>query len=87
MEKTILESFLKGFAPSEQATYSKIKEYIKEIFGVNVHTQDIAEIKSLCGLEKRPNYNKSQKAEPKIRHCVPQKAQYIKSALNHFGLI
>ncbi|MCQ4835752.1 23S rRNA (uracil(1939)-C(5))-methyltransferase RlmD [[Clostridium] symbiosum] len=78
---------IKYRSKERQATYPKIKEYIKDKFGVNVHTQDIAEVKSLCGLEKRPNYNKSKKAEPKIRHCVPEKAEYIKSALNYYGLI
>lgn len=78
---------IKYRSKERQATYPKIKEYIKETFGVNVHTQDIAEVKSLCGLEKRPNYNKPKKAESKIRHCVPEKAEYIKNALNHFGLI
>lgn len=78
---------IKYRSKERQATYPKIKEYIKDKFGVNVHTQDIAEVKSLCGLEKRPNYNKSKKVEPKIRHCVPEKAEYIKSALNHYGLI
>lgn len=78
---------IKYRSKERQATYLKIKEYIKETFGVNVHTQDIAEVKSLCGLEKRQNYNKSKKAAPKIRHCVPKKVEYIKSALIHFGIL
>ena len=37
--------------PQEKATYSKIKEYVKEKYGVNVHTSYIAQVKRMCGLD------------------------------------
>ncbi len=77
----------KYLSKERQATYPKIKEYVKNNFGVNVHTQQIAEVKTLCGLEKRPNYNISKKEEQQIRKCPPEKVKYIKCALEYFGLL
>lgn len=37
--------------PREKVTYPKIKKYVKENYGVNVHTRYIAEVKRKCGLE------------------------------------
>ena len=33
------------YTPQEKATYSKIKEYVKDKCGVNVHTSYIAQVK------------------------------------------
>lgn len=48
-----------NYLPDENATYQKIKEYVKEKYGVNVHTRDITEVKLMCGIEMGENYNKS----------------------------
>ena len=33
-----------NYTPEEKATYSKIKEYVKDKYGVNVHTSYIAQV-------------------------------------------
>lgn len=76
-----------NYTPEEKATYSKIKEYVKEKYGVNVHTSYIAQVKRMCGLDKGENYNKSKKENPEVKQCPQEKVEYIKDALRHFKLI
>ena len=40
----------KNYMPQEKETYQNIKEYVKEKYGVNVHTSYIAHVKRMCGL-------------------------------------
>ena len=76
-----------NYTPQEKATYSKIKEYVKDKYGVNVHTSYIAQVKRMCGLDMGKNYNKSKKENPEVKQCPQEKVEYIKDALRHFGLI
>lgn len=76
-----------NYTPQEKATYSKIKEYVKDKYGVNVHTSYIAQVKRMCGLDMGENYNKSKKENPEVKQCPKEKVEYIKDALKHFGLI
>ena len=76
-----------NYTPQEKATYSKIKEYVKEKYGVNVHTSYIAQVKRMCGLDMGENYNKSKKGNPEVKQCPQEKVEYIKDALKHFKLI
>ena len=76
-----------NYTPQEKATYSKIKEYVKEKYGVNVHTSYIAQVKCMCGLDMGENYNKSKKENPEVKKCPQEKVEYIKDALRHFKLI
>ena len=76
-----------NYTPQEKATYQKIKEYVKEKYGVNVHTSYIAQVKRMCGLDIGENYNKSKKKNPEVKQCPQEKVEYIKDALKHFGLI
>ena len=66
-----------NYRPKEKATYQNIKKYVKDNFGVNVHTRYIAEVKRMCGLEMGENHHKSQKENPEIKHCPPAKMMYI----------
>ena len=75
-----------NYTPQEKATYSKIKEYVKDKYGVNVHTSYIAQVKRMCGLDMGENYNKSKKENPEVKQCPQEKVEYIKDALRHFGL-
>lgn len=75
------------YLPKEKGTYQKIKEYVKNKYGVNVHTSYIAQVKRMCGLDMGENYNKSKKENPEIAQCPPEKVEYIKDALEHFKLI
>lgn len=76
-----------NYTPEEKATYSKIKEYMKEKYGVNVHTSYIAQVKRMCGLDMGENYNKSKKENPEVKQCPQEKVEYIKDALRYFKLI
>ena len=76
-----------NYTPQEKATYSKIKEYVKEKYGVNVHTSYIAQVKRMCGLDMGENYNKSKKENQEVKQCPQEKVEYIKDALRHFKLI
>ena len=76
-----------NYTSQEKATYSKIKEYVKEKYGVNVHTSYIAQVKRMCGLDMGENYNKSKKEIPEVKQCPQEKVEYIKDALVYFGII
>ena len=75
------------YKPEERVTYGNIKEYVKCKYGVNVHTRHVAEVKRMCGLEMRELYHKSKKDDPQVKHCPPEKIEYIKEALRHFGVL
>jgi len=76
-----------NYTPEEKATYQKIKDYVKNKYGVNVHTSYIAQVKRMCGLDMGENYNKSKKKNPEVKQCPQEKVEYIKDALRHFGVI
>ena len=76
-----------NYTPQEKATYSKIKEYVKEKYGVNVHTSYIAQVKRMCGLDMGENYNKSKKENPQVKQCPQENVEYIEDALRYFKLI
>ncbi len=76
-----------NYTPAEKATYGKIKEYVKEKYGVNVHTRYIAEVKRMCGLDMGENYNISKEENPEVKHCPQEKVEYIKDALKYYGVI
>ena len=76
-----------NYTPEEKATYQKIKDYVKDKYGVNVHTSYIAQVKRMCGLDMGENYNKSKKENPEVKQCPQEKVEYIKDALRHFGEI
>ena len=79
--------FDSNYTPEERATYQKIKAYVKDKYGVNVHTSYIAQVKRMCGLDMGENYNKSKKENPEVKQCPQEKVEYIKDALEHFGLL
>ena len=76
-----------NYTPQEKATYSKSKEYVRDKYGVNVHTSYIEPVKRMCGLDMGENYNKSKKENPEVKQCLQEKVDYIKDALRHFKLI
>ena len=76
-----------NYTPEEKATYQKIKDYVKDKYGVNVHTSYIAQVKRMCGLDMGENYNKSKKENPEVKQCPQEKVEYIKDALRYYGLI
>lgn len=76
-----------NYIRKEKASYPNIKKYVKDKYGVNVHSRYIAEVKRLCGLEMGENYRKSKKENPDIKYCPSQKKEYIKEALRYFGVL
>ena len=76
-----------NYTPQEKATYSKIKEYVKDKYGVNVYAFYIAQVKRMCGLDMGENYNKSKKENPEVKQCPQEKVEYIKDALRHYNMI
>ena len=71
---------------SSTATYSEIKAYILEKYGLNVSSLHIAQIKDKCGFEKRDNYNIGE-GKSKELICPPEKEQAIMDAFKHFGML
>ena len=76
-----------NYTPEERATYQKIKEYVMDKYGVNVHTAHIAQVKRMCGLDMGENYNKSKKENPVVSLCPQEKVEYIRDALRYFNVI
>ncbi|MBQ8000412.1 MAG: 23S rRNA (uracil(1939)-C(5))-methyltransferase RlmD [Ruminococcus sp.] len=71
---------------SSTATYSEIKAYILEKYGLKVSSLYIAQIKDKCGFEKRENYNIGE-GKSKELICPPEKEQAIMDAFRHFGML
>ena len=72
----------------KKATYTNIKNYIKERYGVEVHSSYIAQVRRSCGLDMRECYNKSKKEIPiRVSQCPDSKAKYIREALVYFEAI
>lgn len=71
---------------SSTATYSEIKAYILEKYGLKVSSLYIAQIKDKCGFEKRDNYNIGE-GKSKELICPPEKEQAIMDAFRHFGVL
>ena len=89
--ETVVKLSLKKDTPkievTMEPTYQKIKDYVNDKYGVNVHTSYIAQVKRMCGLDMGENYNKSKKGNPEVKQCPQEKVEYIKDALKHFKLI
>ena len=71
---------------SSTATYSEIKAYILEKYGLKVSSLYIAQIKDKCGFEKRENYNIGE-GKSKELICPPEKEEAIMDAFRHFGML
>ena len=80
-------SGVSNYTPKEKATYQKIKQYVKDKYGVNMHTSYIAQVKRMCGFEMGENYNKSKKENPDMKQRPQEKIEYIKEALEYYGLL
>ena len=87
IEVTMCPDEESNYTPEEKATYQKIKDYVKDKYGVNVHTSYIAQVKRMCGLDMGENYNKSKKGNLEVKKCPQEKVEYIKDAMRYFKLI
>ena len=67
----------------EQPTYTQIKDYVMEKYGIKLHTVYIAEVKRMHGINMQAN---RRKTEPKY-NCPKDKIEVIEEALRHFNMI
>lgn len=72
---------------TEKVTYQKIKEYVKEKYGLNVHTKYIAEVKRKHGLPMHDAPNKVAVPKREYPGCPEEKVIAIEEALKYFGFI
>ncbi len=72
---------------TEKATYQKIREYVKEKYGLNVHTKYIAEVKRKHGLPMHEAPNKVDVPKREYPACPEEKVKAIEEALKYFVLI
>lgn len=72
---------------TEKATYQKIKEYVKEKYGMNVHTKYIAEVKRKHGLPMHDASNKVDVPKRDYPGCPDDKVKMIEEAFKFFGII
>jgi len=72
---------------TEKATYQKIKDYVKEKYGLNVHTKYIAEVKRKHGLPMHEAPNKVDVPKRGYPGCPEEKVKVIEEALRYFGII
>ncbi len=70
-----------------KASYTEIKEYIWENYGLKIPSAYIAQVKRKLGMEVRENYNLSKQENPRRSHCTPEKEEAILVALKHFGML
>ncbi len=76
-----------GIRTSERATYSEIKQYIKEKYNLNVSNLYIAQVKEKCGIDMRENFNLPKSEDSRQPKCPKEKEKAILEALKHFGLV
>ena len=84
----VLDCSTLGLTVAEaKATYAEIKAYVKEKYGVPVHSLYIAQIKKKYGLDMGVNYNISKKENARVPTCPKEKEVYIVDALKHFRML
>ena len=76
-----------AYKPKERVTYKMIKEYIEAKYGFKVHTAYIAEVKRDLGLPMYDAPNAVEELKQPRKHPTAEKAEAIKDALKHFGII
>ena len=67
-------------------TYPEIKAYVKDKFGLNVTSLNIAQVKEKHGLEKRKNYYNGKDGH-RVPNCPPEKEKAIADAFEYFGML
>ena len=69
------------------ASYSDIKSWVLDTYGVKVSSLYISQVKRSFGLDMGINYNISKKGTSVVPTCPPEKFEMISSALRHFKII
>lgn len=74
-------------ALESKATYSEIKQYVLEKYGLKVSSLYIAQIKQKYDIIEREHYNISKKEDARVPQCPKEKEDAITDALKHFKMI
>ena len=74
-------------AAEKKASYEEIKVYVLEKFGLKVSNLYIAQVKKMCGIIERENYNLPKFEDVRQPKCPEEKEREIREALEHFGMI
>ena len=69
---------------TEKVTYQKIKEYVKEKYGLNVHTKYIAEVKRKHGLPMHDAPNKVDVPKRQYPACPEEKRKSHRGGVEIF---
>ena len=70
-----------------KATYSEIRAYVKEKYGMNISSLYIAQVKRKYGLDVGKAYNKPAKNKNHVPVCPVEKEVVILDALKHFRML
>ena len=68
------------------ATYSEIKDWILDQYGLKVSSLYVAQIKDKCGIREYEAYNHG-KGEHHVPKCPSEKEEAIRAAFKHFNMI
>ena len=68
------------------ATYSEIKQWILDNYGMKVSSLYVAQVKDKLGFEKRDNYNIGADGH-RVPVCPKEKEEAIIAAFKHFKMI
>lgn len=72
---------------TEKVTYQKIKDYVMEKYGLNVHTKYIAEVKRKHGLPMHEAPNNVDVPKREYPGYPEEKLKAIEEAFEYFSLI
>ena len=68
------------------ATYSEIKQWILDNYGMKVSSLYVAQVKDKLGFDKRDNYNLGADGH-RVHVCPKEKEEAIIAAFKHFKMI
>lgn len=74
-------------AAESKATYNDIKQYVFDKYGFKVSNLYIAQVKEMCGIKERENYNQPKNVDSKQPICPTEKEEAIKDAFRYFQMI
>ena len=67
-------------------TYSEIKAYVLEVYGLKVSSLYIGQMKDKVGIKERKNYNTGC-GKARVPQCPKDKEDAIIAAFRHFNMI
>ncbi len=68
-------------------TYTNIRKYVFDKYGVKLQLKDIADVKRDYGMKMKVNKHLIKGDEPVRRKCTPNKRKYIIEALKYYHAI